>query len=112
MKTIINCNLICLFNRLVSYPIWFSWQLAGRLAVAAGSWHTKTARQESICPSVTLTDDKLSRAGQLHEAELCLRLQHPREGTRLVPRAQPEGLVWFLPEGVVIKDTAKLRGAV
>ena len=63
MKTIINCNLICLFNRLVSYPIWFSWQLAGRLAVAAGSWHTKTARQESICPSVTLTDDKLSRAG-------------------------------------------------
>ena len=49
---------------------------------------------------------------QLREAELCLRLQHPREGTRLVPRAQPEGLVWFLPEGVVIKDTAKLRGAV
>ena len=30
---------------------------------------------------------------QLREAELCLRLQHPREGTRLVPRAQHEGLV-------------------
>ena len=50
---------------MVSYPIWFSWWLAGSFAVAADSWHSKTARQESICPSVTLTDDKDSRAGHV-----------------------------------------------
>ena len=49
---------------------------------------------------------------KLHEAELCLGLQHSREGTRLVPSAQPSGLVWFLLTGVVILDTAPLCGAV
>ena len=48
---------------------------------------------------------------QLHEAELFLGLQHPREGTRQVPWTAPSGLVWFLLEGVVILDKATLRGA-
>jgi hypothetical protein len=49
---------------------------------------------------------------QLRKAKLCLRLQHPREGRRLVPQAVPSGLIWFLSLGVVFLDTAPLRGAV